>query len=416
MNRRTFLASAAALAVGTSTLAACGGKSESAPVTSSGPSAVNFLSWDNETTMKTVLAAFKQAHPDIAVTTSYAPPVAEYIQALQTRVLSKKAPDVFLIAAENKTNLINGKAVQNLAGKPFMADVPEFNRKTYSGDGKEYGLSVSSWGAGVVYNKALLSKAGASTVPTTWDDFLALLKDLKASGVTPYLESLSGMPTVLSAFLGATNAKSDDTMDAKIFDGSAKFGDFWTEPLAQYNRMFADGLVTKDVVGLSGDQVRDEFSKGKVAMITTGPWDIPTIRKTAPDLDIEMVPVPGASGLPSFLSGAASPGYAISSSAQNTGAAETFLTYLGSKEGIEIWQKASGAISVTSNFQPKLDKALDPITDAVRAGKIYLPQIAWKRAEDILNVEAVAQIQQMVQGKASPEEVAKALDTKLASS
>lgn len=418
MNRRTFLASAAALAIGGgAALAGC----STSPTTgsgsaSAGPASLSFLSWDGEATMKTVLAAFKAAHPDITVTTSYSPPVAEYIQTLQTRVLSKKAPDVFLIAAENKTNLIGGKAVADLTGKPFMANLPEFNRKTYSADGKEYGMSISSWGAGVLYNKDLLSKAGVTTMPTSWDDFLTLLKQMQGSGVTPYLESLSGMPTVLASFLGAVNAKDGDTMDAKIFDGSATFADYWVEPLTQYNRMFSEGLVTKDVVGIKGDAVRDEFIKGKIAMMTTGPWDLPGIREAAPKIDMEMVLIPGASGLSPFLAGAASPGFAISSSSQNTAAAETFLSYLGSKEGVETWQKASGAISVTSDFQPPLDKALDPIVEDVRAGNVYLPQIAWKRAEDVLNVEAVAQIQQMVQGKVTPEQVAQALDAKLASS
>ncbi len=418
MNRRTFLASAAALAIGGgAALAGC----STSPTTgsgsaSAGPASLSFSAWAGAAAKKTELAAIKAAPPHNTVTTSYSPPVAEYIQTLQTRVLSKKAPDVFLIAAENKTNLIGGKAVADLTGKPFMANLPEFNRKTYSADGKEYGMSISSWGAGVLYNKDLLSKAGVTTMPTSWDDFLTLLKQMQGSGVTPYLESLSGMPTVLASFLGAVNAKDGDTMDAKIFDGSATFADYWVEPLTQYNRMFSEGLVTKDVVGIKGDAVRDEFIKGKIAMMTTGPWDLPGIREAAPKIDMEMVLIPGASGLSPFLAGAASPGFAISSSSQNTAAAETFLSYLGSKEGVETWQKASGAISVTSDFQPPLDKALDPIVEDVRAGNVYLPQIAWKRAEDVLNVEAVAQIQQMVQGKVTPEQVAQALDAKLASS
>jgi raffinose/stachyose/melibiose transport system substrate-binding protein len=421
VNRRTFLASAAALAIGGgAALAGCGNNNTASTAGGSGGGSgagpISFLSWDGEATMKPVLDGFKAAHPEIAVTATYSPPVAEYIQTLQTRVLSKKAPDVFLIAAENKTNLIGGKAVENLAGKPFMASVPEFNRKTYGGEGGEFGLSIASWGAGILYNKDLLKKVGAETVPTTWDDFLGLLQKLKAAGVTGYLESLQGMPTILAAFLGAVNAGSNDTMDAKIFDGSAKFVDYWVEPLTQYNRMYAEGLVTTDTVGLKGDQVRDEFAKGKLAMMSTGPWDLPTIRETSPKMDMEMVLVPGASGLPSFLAGAASPGYAISSGSENKAAAETFLTYLASKEGVQAWQKVSGAISVTTDFQPKLDAALDPIVKDVRAGNIYLPQIAWKRSEDILNVEATAQIQQMVQGKVTPTQVAQALDTKLASS
>lgn len=415
MNRRTFLASAAALALGSGVaLAGCGNNSTSGG--GSGTGAINFLSWDGEATMKPVLDGFKAAHPDLSVTATYSPPVAEYIQTLQTRVLSKKAPDVFLIAAENKTNLIGGQAVENLAGKPFLANVPEFNRKTYSSEDGEFGQSIASWGAGILYNKELLKKAGADNVPTTWDEFLALLQKLKAADITGYLESVQAMPTILAAFLGAVNADSGDTMDAKIFDGSATFVDYWVEPLTQYNRMYAEGLVTSDTVGLKGDQVRDEFAKGKLAMMSTGPWDLPTIRETGPKIDMEMVLIPGASGLSPFLAGAASPGYAISSASENKEAAETFLTYLGSKEGVEAWQKASGAISVTTDFEPELDAALDPIVKDVRAGNVYLPQIAWKRAEDILNVEATAQIQQMVQGKVTPEQVAQALDMKLASS
>ena len=415
MNRRTFLASAAALAIGGgAALAGCGNNSSSGGGGGSGP--ISFLSWDGEATMKPVLDGFKAAHPDLSVTATYSPPVAEYIQTLQTRVLSKKAPDVFLIAAENKTNLIGGKAVENLAGKPFMANVPEFNRTTYAGEGGEFGLSIASWGAGILYNKDLLKKVGTETVPTTWDEFLALLTKLKAADIPGYLESLQGMPTILAAFLGAVNASTDNTMDAKIFDGSAKFVDYWVEPLTQYNRMYAEGLVTTDTVGLKGDQVRDEFAKGKLALMSTGPWDLPTIRETAPKIDMEMVLIPGASGLSPFLAGAASPGYAISSASENKEAAEAFLTYLGSKEGVAAWQKTSGAISVTSDVEPKLDAALAPIVPDVRAGNIYLPQIAWKRSEDILNVEATAQIQQMVQGKVTPEQVAQALDTKLSSS
>ena len=87
---------------------------------------------------------------------------------------------MFAIAAENKTNLINGKHVVDLKDKPFLKNVPKFNQTTYGGsDGAVYGLSVASWGAGVLYNKDLLAKAGATTIPQTWDEFLALCHKLK---------------------------------------------------------------------------------------------------------------------------------------------------------------------------------------------------------------------------------------------
>jgi raffinose/stachyose/melibiose transport system substrate-binding protein len=411
MRKRRTLAALAAIALALP-LAACGGSSGGG----SNNGKLTFFSWDGEDTMKPVIAKFEQENPGIKVEFSNAPPVPEYIATLQSRILSGTAADVFAIAAENKTNLINGKHVVDLRDKPYLKNVPKFNQTTYSGpDGAVYGMSVSSWGAGVLYNKDLLAKAGATTIPQTWDEFLALCHKLKDAGITPYLESVQGMSTPLAAFLGAENQAGGDTMDKKIFDGSAKFKDYWVEPLTQWSRLWTEGLVTRAAVGLTGDQVRQEFVTGKAAMMIAGPWDIPGIRKAAPKLKIEMAPVPAIAGGKPYLAGAASPGYAINSKAKNPEAADKFLAFLDTPEAMAIYQKATGAITVTSDFQPTIDPALSPIVKDVRAGNVYLPQIAWKRAEDILNVEATAQLQLLVQGKATPEQVANALDTKLAS-
>ncbi|TWD83460.1 carbohydrate ABC transporter substrate-binding protein (CUT1 family) [Kribbella amoyensis] len=408
MKLRSILAALTALVM----LAGCGGSGGSG----GGDGKLTFFSWDNEETMRPVIAKFEEQNPGVKVEFSNAPPVAEYISTLQSRILSGTAADVFVIAAENKTNLINGKHVVDLKDKPFLANVPDFNKTTYSGpDGAVYGLSVASWGAGVLYNQDLLAKVGATSVPKTWDEFLALCKKLKDAGITPYLESVQAMSTPLAAFLGAQNAAAGNQMDSKIFDGSAKFTDYWVEPLTQWSRLWQEGLVTRSVTGLTGDQVRTEFSNGRTAMIVAGPWDVPGVRKEAPKLKIAMAPIPGIAGGKPYLAGAASPGYAINAKAKNKEAAEKFLAFLDTPEAMALYQKATGAITVTKDFQPQLDEALTPIVSDVRAGNVYLPQIAWKRAEDILNVEATAQLQLLVQGKATPEQVAAALDTKLAS-
>ena len=145
------------------TLTACGGGDGGAG--GGDDDTLTFLSWSGEEVMAPVVESFEAAHPDIQVEVSYAPPVAEYIQALQTRVLSGTAPDVFVIAAENKTNLIEGEHVVDLSGEPWMSTVPEFNQKTYSAGDAVYGASTSTWGAGIGYNKELLAEVGAETVP-----------------------------------------------------------------------------------------------------------------------------------------------------------------------------------------------------------------------------------------------------------
>jgi raffinose/stachyose/melibiose transport system substrate-binding protein len=380
---------------------------------SGGKTKLSFFSWDGEETMKPLIEDFEKKNPSIDVEFSHAPPVAEYIAALQTRVVSGTAADVFLIAAENKTNLIQGGSVKDLTGKPFMANTSKFNTATYSQDGKAYGMSVSSWSAGILYNKDILDKAGVTEFPTKWDDFIALCQKLKAAGVTPYLESVTGMPLTVAALVGHANAAQGGDVDAQIFAGKKKFGELWDGPLTNYNQLFTSGLVSKDVVSLKGEQVVDEFANGRVAMIPAGPWDVPSLREKAPKMNMAFAGVPTPDGKP-FWGGAASPGYAINAKTEHEKEAEAFLTYLGSKEGVALFNKQTSAMTTTTDFTPVIDKVLEPNLQALKDGNFYLPQIAWPRVQDALNTEAVAQLQLMVQGQAKPADVAAALDSRLA--
>ena len=124
------------------------------------------------------------------------------------------------------------------------------------------------------------------------------------------------------------------------------------------------------------------------------------------------------SGGEPYLAGAASPGYAINAKAKNTGGGEEVLAFLDHARGRgDCTRRLTGAITVTTDFEPKLDPALTPIVDDVRAGNVYLPQIAWKRSEDMLNVEATAQTPADGPGQGRrPSRSPHALDTKLASS
>ena len=110
--------------------------------------------------MAPVIEQFEKQNPDIKVEFSNAPPVAEYIQALQTRCCRYGARRVRHRRGE-QDQPDRRQAGGRPAGEPFMANVAEFNQTTYPvEDGAVYGLSIASWGAGILYNKDLLAKAG----------------------------------------------------------------------------------------------------------------------------------------------------------------------------------------------------------------------------------------------------------------
>ncbi|OUE09620.1 Multiple sugar-binding protein precursor [Clavibacter michiganensis] len=399
-------AALATLALGAAALSGC------APAADDGSTKLSFFSWDNEATMTPVIDAFEAANPGITVEFSSAPPVAEYISTLQTRLVGGTGADVFAIAAENKTNLIDAGYVKDLTDEPFMAAMSPFNTETYGRDGRAYGMSTNSWAGGLLVNEQLLADAGVTGIPTSWDDFLDVLEDVKATGVTPFYDGAGQIPMTVAAMVGAENAAAGGDVDAAIFSGDAEFADLWDEPLAAYQELFDRDLMSQDVISLTGDQIVDEFVNGRVAIMTAGPWNVPAVREAAPDMDIAFAPVPTPTG-DAFWAGAASPGYAINAKSENTEAAEAFLTFLGSEEGVGLFQKETAALTTTDNYTPEIDPALQPNLEGLQSGDFYLPQIAWPRYQDALNTDAVAQIQLMIQGSATPADVSAALQTRL---
>ncbi|KQR53627.1 hypothetical protein ASF88_01830 [Leifsonia sp. Leaf336] len=375
---------------------------------------VTFLSWDSQQTMQPVFAEFEKENPGYKVQASYAPPVPQYIQKLQTQLGSGTAPDVFIITAENKTQIMNGGFAKDLSGESWISNVAKAARDTYTKDGKVYGAAVASWGGGFLVNKDLLAKVGYSAPPKTWDDFLALAKKLSSAGITPFYEAADGVPVSLAALLGLENESHGGSMDKQIWAGKTTFAKTWTPAVKTWNKLFTESAEPRTVAGLTGDQVTQQFEQGKVAMIGTGSWNLGAVQQAAPNLKLDFLAVPGASG-ESYWAGAVSPGYAINAKAKDPAAADKFVQFLQSKKGVEIYQKQTQSITTTADFTPSLDPALTTMSSAVRDGKFYLPQVSWPDHSDVLNSEAVALLQQLIAGKINPEDVGTGLDAKLQS-
>lgn len=57
--------------------------------------------------------------------------------------------------------------------------------RSYYDDGKLYEIPYQMKANGYMYNKALFEKAGITTVPKTWDEFVQACQKLKDAGITP---------------------------------------------------------------------------------------------------------------------------------------------------------------------------------------------------------------------------------------
>ncbi|GAB3396635.1 extracellular solute-binding protein [Humibacter soli] len=401
----------AAAAVAGTALAGCSGAGAGGDT---GSKTVTFLSWDNKATMQPLINEFQKENPGYKVEFSFAQPVTGYIQKLQTELGSNTAPDVFIITAENKQQIMQGHFAKDLSNESWISNIATAAKATYTQDDKVYGAATSSWGGGLLVNEDLLAKVGYTGQPKTWQEFLDLCKKLKDAGITPFYEAGDGIPVTLAALLGLQNQADGGKMDADIWAGKSTFEKSWTPALKTWNKLFDQGLESRSVAGLTGDQVQQEFNQGKVAMIGTGSWTPGGIRQAAPNLKFEFWPVPGADGTP-YWAGAVSPGYAINAKAKDPQAAEKWVEFLQSKKAAQMYNATTGSIMTTKDFTPKVDPALDKMVAPVRKGDFYLPAVSWPTNSDVLSTTSISLMQQNILGKITAAQFAKGMDTELQS-
>ena len=266
-------------------LAACGGSADA------GKTTISFLSWDNEQIMKPFIDEFEKENPDIKVDFGYAPPTNEYIQTLQTRLVGNQAPDVFVITSENKNDLIDNGYALDMTGKSYVKKLSQANKDFLSRDGKLYGQSISSWAAGIAYNKDLLGQVGYDSVPATWDEFLDLCGKLKNKGITPYIESLGdGNDRIPDSFMGAVYAKDGVDVTTLADKTPSTPGANEKDCVKAWMKVYEKGYASRDNVGVSGDDAKTQFANGQVAMYTTGVWDFSAFEGASFDWGFARIP------------------------------------------------------------------------------------------------------------------------------
>jgi len=186
---KRVLALLSLLAIVATFLVACGSS------TSGGSGKVTVNWWHISTTdplksaWQDLANQYMAAHPNVTIKIT----VIEndpFKTKLNTAMQAGTPPDIF--------QSWGGGVLQQYAKAGLMKDItPELQSggwgdtfsaaalNLYSYNGKYYGVPWDVGAVGFWYNKALFTKAGITTPPATWDDFLAAIGMLKAAGITP---------------------------------------------------------------------------------------------------------------------------------------------------------------------------------------------------------------------------------------
>jgi len=287
---------------------------------------------------------FEERYPDIAIKQVIVP---EGMTVLKSRIARGDTPDIFITYPIEQDYIIRAKKgyLLDLSDEEFIKNIQNPIQKRYIVSGNTYGVALTQNAVGVLYNKDDFSQLNLS-IPTTWDEFVNVLKTLESKGKTPLLmpnkeanrSSIFNLNFVANEF---TNSYWEETQfsitkDKRWRDISEKI--LTVLPFVQEDS-FSDDYYT----------VNRKFAQKEGSMYIMGTWALPSIEAFNPHLNYGIFPFPATNHAEdNKVLGGVDIGLAISSDTKYPEAAKKFLAFLTEKENAQRLSSYEGSISTVN--------------------------------------------------------------------
>lgn len=379
---KKLLAAAVVAAGVTAALTGCSGSTGSA---SSAPVTLTFWHGYTEADGKVldqIVQDFNKSQKGITIKTE-TKTWAVIGDTLLPALSAKTGPDIVALPAEN---------LPVYAGKGAFAKLDDFyasdavtsaslNKSAVEMekvDGSYYGIPTGFVPLSVIYNKALFDKAGITSFPKSWDEWVADAKKLTVDADgdgTPeqYGLALPDHATVGNGvwptlFYGNGGGIVDN--GKSVLDSSAN-----AETLSYWATAVKDGKISP--TGLDGVAADKLFSSGKAAMEVGGPWMASVATENKIDYGIAGVPAGpkadavSAIGISAAVTAQADPA--------KKAAAEKFFAYFFTKDVATKWSLGSGWPPLRSDI-PSSAVSSNPVvaslTELAGTARPLLPGVA----------------------------------------
>lgn len=348
----------------------------------------------------------------------------EYDATLKTAMNGGEGPDIITSRAASGIVMYAGaKQYEPLDGK--VAGLKDFAPGTLSQvsyEGKVYAVPFAVQTAQFFYNKEIFNKHGLKE-PETWADLTKLLETLKSKGETPlFIPGREGWALNLYVDqIGATYL-TDEFAD-KLYKGETTFKDpAFVDVLKRVNELKKYGQ--KDFMASNTTDERTAFAAGQAAVLLDGVWSVRAYLEINKDMKIGSFMVPpetkgGKQRIYAFLDG----GYALNAGSKNKEAALKVLDFAASKEFGQLYTDTFGEISAYPGISAPADKEQLKIAMEWFKNHSVKNLFRIRSTFDIIppgvngaNVSTILgpELQAMLDGKKTPEQVAEKLHNDLA--
>jgi raffinose/stachyose/melibiose transport system substrate-binding protein len=303
-------------------------------------------SWRNDDLtiwQDTIIPAFEAQHPDIKVIFAPSAP-AEYNAVLNSKLSAGSAGDLITCRPfDASLELYNQGRLADLSDLASMANFSPVAKSAWQTDdgSATFCVPMASVIHGFIYNADAFEALGLS-VPTTNDEFYAVLDAIKADGT--YIPMAMGTNDQWeAATMGYNNIgpnfwKGEEGRLALIKGEQKLTDDAWVAPfaeLAKWKDYLGDGFEAQTY-----PDSQNLFTLGRAAIYPAGSWEISGFNAQA-EFKMGAFPPPvAAAGDTCYISDHTDIAIGLNAASPNADAARVFLDWVGSPEFATMYANA----------------------------------------------------------------------------
>lgn len=319
---------------------------------------------------------FEKTHPNIKINVNNS---SDATTDLRTRLVKNREPDVITINGDINYGMLaeagvfhdftDDEIVDEL--NPGMVNIAKSLVQTTDKSKKRlYGIPYAGNASGYIINADVWKQAGEDpeNPPQTWSEFIALLKRLKAKGITP-IEASTADPWTLQAPLASLNSTLvPESEYANLKDGSKKFSDLWSTVSDELVEIYQN--YTQKNPAVTYQQATQDLAAGKAAILPLGTYAIPQVRLIDKNANLRFAQMPATDNAKEQqLTAGDDVMLTMGAHTKHEKEAREFVDFLMSDENVKDYSKQQSAFSPYKNTYVG-DSALNGVLSFYKAGKL----------------------------------------------
>ena len=358
--------------------------------------------WENAIQQKTlarVCSDFNESQSNIQVVTKYIP-FADFKKQLSIGAAAAELPDIVIIDNPDHASYsamgIFADITDKLANWPDLKQYFEGPLNSCRLNGRLYGIPFGSNTLALYYNVDMLKAAGVKP-PRNWNELKSV--SLKLTKGTVHGFAISSLQNEEGTFGFLCFLWGSGNTSFQINNANG------IRALTLMHDLVASGAMPKEALNWTQGDVMNQFISGNLAMMVNGPWQIPTMRQQAPNLNWNVALLPVGNKPASDLGGE---NFAVVKG-NNVDEAVTFLKFVASPAEMKTYINAFGYIASRKDVAATQFTS-DPLNDPIN--KVFVQQMAvaqprgphprWPEISDAISLA----FNEVMTGVATPAEAA----------